>query len=65
MRIVYNPDHHLHDAHHEMYRGRLVSCHETPARLDFVLEALRQRPVGWLCKPDMVSDAVLAAAFAP
>ena len=65
MRIVYNPDHHLHDAHHEMYRGRLVSCHETPARLDFVLEALRQRPVGWLCEPDTVSDAVLAAVHTP
>ncbi|WP_310463481.1 histone deacetylase family protein [Sphaerotilus sp.] len=65
MRIVHNPEHHRHDARHEMFRGRLVPCHETPDRLAFVLEALRQRPVGLLCLPDPVSDAVLAAVHSP
>jgi acetoin utilization deacetylase AcuC-like enzyme len=65
MRIVHNPDHRLHDAHHEMFRGRLVPCHETPARLDHVLAALRQRPMGPLSAPEPVSDAVLATVHAP
>lgn len=65
MRIVHNPDHHRHDARHEMYRGRLVPCHETPDRLAFVLEALRQRPVGVLSGPEPVSDAELRAVHAP
>lgn len=65
MRIVHNPEHHRHDARHEMYRGRLVPCHETPDRLAFVLEALRQRPVGVLSGPEEVADAVLASVHAP
>jgi acetoin utilization deacetylase AcuC-like enzyme len=65
MRIVHNPDHRLHDAHHEMFRGRLVPCHETPARLDHVLTALQQRPMGPLCTPEPVSDEVLAAIHHP
>ena len=61
MRIVHNPDHRLHDAHHEMFRGRLVPCHETPARLEHVLAALQQRPMGPLYVPEPVSDDTLAA----
>ena len=43
MRLVHNPDHRLHTAQHEMYRGRLVPCHETPDRLDHVLAAVQAR----------------------
>jgi phosphoribosylcarboxyaminoimidazole (NCAIR) mutase len=46
MLIFHNPVHHLHAGRHEMFRGRLVACHETPARLDHVLDELRRRPVG-------------------
>jgi acetoin utilization deacetylase AcuC-like enzyme len=65
MRIIYNPDHRQHTAQHEMYRGRLVPCHETPDRLDHVLTALRQRPMGPLCTPDAVPEALLAAIHCP
>lgn len=65
MRILHNPDHRLHTAQHEMYRGRLVPCHETPDRLDHVLSALQQRPMGPLCTPDEVPDAALAAVHSP
>jgi len=34
-----------------MFRGKLVPCHETPARLEFVLQALRQRGIGALRTP--------------
>lgn len=60
MRIVHNPDHRLHDARHEMFRGRLVPCHETPDRLEHVLAALQARPMGPLCLPEPVSDDTLA-----
>jgi acetoin utilization deacetylase AcuC-like enzyme len=65
MRIVHNPDHRLHTAQHEMYRGRLVPCHETPDRLDHVLAAVQARAVGRLCLPEAVSDAVLACVHTP
>nr|WP_255595325.1 histone deacetylase family protein [Achromobacter sp. ACM05] len=34
-----------------MFRGKLVPCHETPARLEYVLDALRQRGIGELRVP--------------
>ena len=51
MLIFHNPDHHAHDGRHEMFRGRLVPCHETPARLDYVMAELQRRPVGDLRLP--------------
>jgi acetoin utilization deacetylase AcuC-like enzyme len=51
MLIFHNPVHHLHVGRHEMFRGRLVACHETPARLTHVLDELRRRPVGELHEP--------------
>lgn len=56
MLIFHNPVHNKHSGRHEMFRGKLVPCHETPARLAFVLDALRQRGIGELrvpCNPDM------------
>ncbi|MCV6902936.1 MAG: histone deacetylase family protein [Achromobacter xylosoxidans] len=51
MHIFHNPVHRGHDGRHEMFRGRLVPCHETPARLEYVLDALRQRGIGTLQTP--------------
>ncbi|MCH1998139.1 histone deacetylase family protein, partial [Achromobacter xylosoxidans] len=51
MHIFHNPVHGRHDGRHEMFRGRLVPCHETPARLEYVLDALRQRGIGTLQTP--------------
>ena len=48
MLIFHNPIHHLHAGRQEMFRGKLVPCHESPARLEFVLQALRQRGIGEL-----------------
>ena len=66
MLTVHNPVHHLHQGRHEMFRGRLVPCHEVPQRLDHVLAELQRRPLGELCTPDDTGlDAVLAAVHAP
>jgi len=51
MLIFHNPIHHLHAGRHEMFRGRLVPCHETPARLNHVVNELVRRPAGTLCTP--------------
>ena len=57
MLIFHNPVHRLHSGRLEMYRGRLVACHETPARLDYVMSELQRRPVGELRLP---ADADMA-----
>ena len=46
-----------------MFRGRLVTCHEVPARLDFVLAELQRRPLGGIEPPGM-DDTALDAALA-
>lgn len=51
MLIFHNPVHDKHRGRHEMFRGKLVPCHETPARLEYVLDALRQRGIGELRAP--------------
>ena len=43
MHIFYNPDHAAHQGKLEMYRGRMVPCHEVPQRQDQVLAALQAR----------------------
>lgn len=65
MLIVANPVHQQHAGHLEMYRGRLVPCHETPARLDHVLAELARRPVGARIDPQACPAEVLAAIHAP
>ena len=60
MRIFRNPLHAAHAGRHEIYRGRLVPCHETPARLDFVLAELARRPVGQISDATEPGDALLA-----
>ena len=37
MKTFHNPHHALHQGREEMFRGRMVHCHEVPARLDYVL----------------------------
>ena len=63
MLTVHNPLHHLHQGRQEMFRGRLVPCHETPARLDHVLGELKRRNAGALKEPALPAgelDAALA-----
>src|SRR5258706_1759734 len=59
MLIFHNPVHRLHDGRQEMFRGRLVPCHETPARLDYVLQELQSRPLGELRAPGPADMAVV------
>ena len=51
MKVFHNPLHRQHAGRQEMYRGRLVPCHEVPERLDHVLAELGRRPVGPLLEP--------------
>jgi acetoin utilization deacetylase AcuC-like enzyme len=59
MLIVANPDHARHSGRHEMFRGRLVPCHEVPARLDHVLAELGRRPLGDIRPPPPIEKAQL------
>lgn len=51
MKIFSNQHHQLHQGQQEMFRGRLVDCHEVPQRLDHVLAELAKRPVGQVLQP--------------
>jgi acetoin utilization deacetylase AcuC-like enzyme len=63
MKTFHNPHHALHQGREEMFRGRMVPCHEVPARLDYVLAELQRRSQGGLFLPE-VSDTDLDAAIA-
>ena len=63
MKTLHNPHHALHQGHEEMFRGRMVPCHEVPARLDFVLAELQRRPLGALLTPTL-HDAEIDTAIA-
>ncbi len=58
MQTFHNPHHAGHAGQQEMFRGRMVPCHEVPARLDYVLAELQRRPLGALDVPTL-SDAAL------
>lgn len=67
MKTFHNPEHTRHVGQHEMFRGKLVACHEVPARLDHVLAELQRRPLGPLLTPDLTSapaSTALDAALA-
>ena len=63
MKTFHNPEHARHQGREEMFRGRMVPCHEVPARLDYVLQELKRRSQGSLHAPE-VADADLDAAIA-
>jgi acetoin utilization deacetylase AcuC-like enzyme len=65
MRIFYNDRHPLHHGRHEMFRGRLVPCFETPARADGLLRELQARGLGTIENPPEVELAVLERVHAP
>lgn len=56
MKTFHNPHHALHQGQQEMFRGRMVPCHEVPARLEFVLAELQQRRLGSLQIPTVGDD---------
>ena len=65
MHIFYNPDHAAHQGKLEMYRGRMVPCHEVPQRQDQVSAALQARALGPLQKPNHFDDALLQRIHSP
>lgn len=65
MLIVHNPRHAEHQGRHEMFRGRLVPCHESAARLEFVRAELRARGVSTLAEPGEVDMALLRRIHSP
>ncbi len=65
MLVFHNPEHHLHAGRREMFRGRLVPCHETPERLEHVLAELRARAIGRLREPGAADTALVARVHAP
>jgi acetoin utilization deacetylase AcuC-like enzyme len=65
MLIIHNPQHQLHAGRHEMFRGRLVPCHETPARLQYILDELQRRPQGPLLPPGAPDMGLIARIHHP
>ncbi|MCR5865099.1 histone deacetylase family protein [Aquincola sp. J276] len=65
MLIVHNTLHRQHAGRHEMFRGRLVPCHESPDRLDHLLAELHKRPVGTITEPGPLDEALLARIHSP
>lgn len=65
MQIYANPRHAAHDGRQEMFRGKLVPCHEVPARLEHVLAELGRRPLGEIQAPPPVPRALLESVHAP
>ena len=51
MITFFNAIHHTHHGREEMFRGRMVPCHEVPARVDGVLARLRARGLGPVHSP--------------
>ncbi len=59
MLVFHNPRHREHHGRQEMFRGRLVPCHETPDRLDHILAELQRRPLAELRVPGDADMALI------
>lgn len=51
MQIFHNALHAAHAGRQEMFRGKLVPCHETPSRVDHVLDECVRRGIGPVLAP--------------
>ncbi|MFM7332545.1 MAG: hypothetical protein ACKO1L_12965, partial [Brachymonas sp.] len=51
MKIFHNTSHQLHVGKQEMFRGRMVDCHEVPDRLEYVLAEIQRRALGEVAAP--------------
>jgi acetoin utilization deacetylase AcuC-like enzyme len=59
MRVIYSPLHARHDGGVELHRGALVPSFESPARAQYILEALQRDGFGVLPPRDMPESALL------
>ena len=64
MHTFHNPLHAQHAGQFEMFRGRLVPCHEVPSRVDFVLAELQRRQLGPITPPTLHAAALAASGLA-
>ena len=65
MLILHYPLQSRHAGRQEMFRGRLVDCHENPGRFDHVMAALELRPQGPLATPGAADMALVRRVHAP
>ena len=65
MLIFHNPLQSRHAGRQEMFRGRLVDCHEHPGRFDHVMGALARRPQGPLATPGAADLALVRRVHTP
>ena len=65
MQIFYNPEHAAHQGKLEMFRGRMVPCHEVPQRQDQVFAQLALHKWGSLQTPHAFDDRVLETIHSP
>jgi acetoin utilization deacetylase AcuC-like enzyme len=67
MKIFLNAAHHLHAGKQEMFRGKLVDCHEVPDRLAYVLAELKRRALDEIAEPPQALplQAAMQAVHAP
>ena len=65
MIIFDNPLHASHAPRHEIFRGKLVPCHENLHRLEYVLAELDKRPVGERRQATLPDRAVLEKIHHP
>ena len=65
MHIFYNPDHAAHQGKLEMFRGRMVPCHEVPQRQDQIAAVLQAQALGPLQTPAKFDDALLERVHSP
>lgn len=59
MDIIYTEEHRLRAAKTELYGGELVPPFECPERMDFILKALEERPIGNFIDPKNFGDATI------
>jgi acetoin utilization deacetylase AcuC-like enzyme len=65
MLIYHNPVHRMHAGRQEMFRGRLVPCHEAPERIEHVLAELQRRPAGELRTPGAADMGLVRRVHSP
>jgi len=65
MHIFYNAVHAAHQGKLEMFRGRMVPCHEVPRRQDHVFAQLESENLGPLQTPHSFDDKTLESIHSP
>lgn len=65
MKIVYSPEHRLHNGRVEMKDGEFTPCHECPDRADRIYEALKDRAEFEFLPPDADANSTIRQIHSP